>query len=107
MKRTLLILFIAFSMVSFSQVSSEIKQDSGVEEFAISPNPAKNSLNIKLPSKNTDIKLEVFDVLGKRVYNGNLTQLESSINISNWKSGVYLVRVTSHKSTHTKRFIKQ
>ncbi|MCA0132227.1 T9SS type A sorting domain-containing protein [Winogradskyella alexanderae] len=76
-------------------------------EFTISPNPGKNSLNIKLPTSNGDMKLEVFDVLGKRVYQGIITQLQSSVNVSNWRSGVYLVRVSNNESVQTKRFIKQ
>jgi len=77
------------------------------EDFAISPNPSKDKLNIKLPSVSEDLKLEVFDVLGKRIYKGSVTKLESSINVSNWKSGVYLVRISNDKSSKTKRFIKQ
>ena len=76
------------------------------KEFTISPNPAKTKLNIVLPS-NEDMQLEVFDVLGKRVYNGTISQLSSSIDVSNWRSGVYLVRVSNDQSTQTKRFIKQ
>jgi len=77
------------------------------EDFVISPNPAKEKLNIKLLSANENVKLEVFDVLGKLIYKGEITQLESSINISSWKSGVYLVRVSNNKTVQTKRFIKQ
>jgi hypothetical protein len=77
------------------------------EDFIISPNPAEDKLNIKLLSANENVKLEVFDVLGKLIYKGEITQLESSVNISNWKSGVYLVRVSNNKTTQTKRFIKQ
>ena len=76
-------------------------------EFVISPNPAKTKLNITLPSFSDDTRLEVFDVLGKRVYNGILTELESSVNVSNWKTGVYLVRISNDKFSQTKRFIKQ
>lgn len=76
-------------------------------EFTISPNPGRNSLNIKLPSADSDMKLEVFDVLGKRVYQGIVSQLESSVNVSNWKSGVYLVRISNNEIVQTKRFIKQ
>lgn len=76
-------------------------------ELVISPNPAKNKLNIVLPKGSGDTNLEVFDVLGKRVYKGQLTQLESSVNISNWRSGVYLVRISNDQGTQTKRFIKQ
>lgn len=75
--------------------------------FVISPNPSKDKLNIKLPSANEDLKLEVFDLLGKLIYKGEITQLESSINVFSWRSGVYLVRVSNDKTTQTKRFIKQ
>ncbi|BAO76827.1 subtilisin-like serine proteases [Winogradskyella sp. PG-2] len=77
------------------------------EDFVISPNPSKDKLNIKLPSIGEDLKLEVFDVLGKRIYKSLITKLESSINVSDWKSGVYLVRISGDKTTKTKRFIKQ
>ena len=102
MKIKLLLLLFFVSVFSFAQVSLTQK-----DEFSISPNPGKTSLNIKLAAKNSETSVEVFDVLGKRVYKGQITQLESSVNISNWKSGVYLVSVTVEKSTMTKRFIKQ
>ena len=102
MKIKLLLLLFFISAFSFAQVSID-QQD----QFAISPNPGKSTLNIKLPNANEDSKLEVFDVLGKRVYIGLLTKLESSVNVSNWKTGVYLVRVSNNKGTQTKRFIKQ
>ncbi|WP_299526263.1 T9SS type A sorting domain-containing protein [Winogradskyella sp.] len=75
-------------------------------EFTISPNPAKDKLNIVL-SSNDEMKLEVFDVLGKRVYHASISQLSSSIDVTNWRSGVYLVKVSSDQGTQTKRFIKQ
>ncbi len=77
------------------------------KDFVISPNPSKDKLNIKLPTVHEDLKLEVFDVLGKLIYKVQITHLESSINVSTWKSGVYLVRVFNDKITQTKRFIKQ
>ena len=76
-------------------------------EFMISPNPGQNWLKIKLPILQDDLKVEVFDVLGKRVYSSRLTKLETSIQVSNWKSGIYLVRVSNDVVTHTKRFMKQ
>ena len=77
------------------------------EDFVISPNPAEDKLNIKLLSANKNVKLEVFDVLGKLIYKGEITQLESSVNVSTWKSGVYLVRISNTKISQTKRFVKQ
>lgn len=77
------------------------------QKFSISPNPAKNRLNIILPSGMTNAKISVFNVLGKMVYSGDISNLNGSINISNWNSGVYLVKVSSNDITQTKRFIKQ
>ena len=102
MKLKLLLLFIFISALSFAQVALDEK-----DEFSISPNPAKRELNITLEKNDKAVSLEVFDVLGKRVYKGLITKLEYSVNVSNWKSGIYLVRISDDKSTQTKRFIKQ
>ena len=73
--------------------------------FSISPNPARSSLLIKLPDGLDKVRVEVFDVLGKEIYNNVFTK--APINISDWSNGVYFVRVFSDKAVHTKRFIKQ
>ncbi len=54
-----------------------------------------------------DYNLEVYDVLGKQIYRGQLTSDDTSIDVTNWRSGVYLVKLSSDQSTQTKRFIKQ
>ncbi len=75
--------------------------------FTISPNPSKDKLNIKLPKSSENMTLEVFDVLGKRVHKSTITQLESSVDVSRWKTGVYLVKISNELESQTKRFIKQ
>jgi len=77
------------------------------EGFKISPNPSKNKLNIKLPASSENMTLEVFDVLGKRIHKSTITKLEASVDVSNWKTGVYLVKISNEKESQTKRFIKQ
>ncbi|WP_282032280.1 T9SS type A sorting domain-containing protein [Winogradskyella eximia] len=77
------------------------------DTFKISPNPSKNKLNIKLPKASENMTLEVFDVLGKRIHKSTITQLSASVDVSNWKTGVYLVKVSNENESQTKRFIKQ
>ncbi|MDN3492291.1 T9SS type A sorting domain-containing protein [Winogradskyella bathintestinalis] len=77
------------------------------ENFKISPNPSKNKLNIKLPRSSENMTLEVFDVLGKRIHKSVITKLEASVDVSGWKTGVYLVKVSDENNSQTKRFIKQ
>ncbi|MEJ6792859.1 MAG: T9SS type A sorting domain-containing protein [Lacinutrix sp.] len=78
-------------------------------KFSIFPNPSSSVMNISIPTL-TDggLKLEVFDVLGKKVYTEQLNTLYSEINIANWNSGLYLVRLSSPNQdiTLTKRFVK-
>ncbi|MDG5492120.1 T9SS type A sorting domain-containing protein [Psychroserpens sp. SPM9] len=76
-------------------------------EFEISPNPATSKLNIKLAQTLNNANVVVYNVLGKKVYAKSLSAMTSSIDVSNWNSGVYLVRVSTDKQTLTKRFVKQ
>ncbi|WP_055436569.1 T9SS type A sorting domain-containing protein [Lacinutrix algicola] len=78
-------------------------------KFSIFPNPSTNVMNINIPMLTDEgLKLEVFNVLGKKVYVQQLSKLSSSVNIAKWNSGLYLVRLTSpdQEITLTKRFVK-
>jgi len=77
------------------------------KDFTISPNPASSTINVYLPKDFKNAKLSVFDVLGKEIYNVELNSLHSTINISKWNSGVYLVRIVTETDSQTKRFVKQ
>jgi hypothetical protein len=99
------IMFGVITVVPQGTLSTSAFDD--IAKFDIAPNPGKNWLNINFDAFTTDVKVEVFDVLGKRIYHRKLTQPETSINITNWKSGVYLVRISNEQTTQTKRFIKQ
>ncbi|WP_299126979.1 T9SS type A sorting domain-containing protein [uncultured Winogradskyella sp.] len=108
--KTKLLVLLLFISVSFSFAQNTTTQNQpkdALSEFSISPNPAKDKLNLKLNSFSAILNLEVYDVLGKRIYKKSINRLETSIDVSNWKSGVYLVRVSNDETTQTKRFIKQ
>ena len=76
-------------------------------EFEISPNPATSKLNINLSTNLDNANVTVYDVLGKKVYSAQMNSLSSSIDVSKWNTGVYLVRVSTNTQTLTKRFVKQ
>lgn len=78
-------------------------------EFIISPNPSSTRLNIDMQSliSADDTRVEVYDVLGKQVHRSIITQSEISIDTSNWRSGIYLVKVSNSNGSQTKRFIRQ
>lgn len=77
------------------------------DDFQISPNPGNSIVSLYIPKLKEDYKLEVFDVLGKRILNRTINSLETRLNVAQWKDGVYLVRVSGDFGSQTKRFIKQ
>ncbi|NCO64076.1 MAG: T9SS type A sorting domain-containing protein [Flavobacteriales bacterium] len=75
--------------------------------FNVYPNPSTTNLNIVFKNRITNGLLEVYDMLGKRTMSYIINSENfSNINVSNLKSGLYLVKVTFEGSTETKRFIK-
>jgi hypothetical protein len=76
-------------------------------DFKISPNPSSRKLNLNLSRINNNTSVEVFDVLGKKIYADRIEKLNKSVDVSQWNNGVYLVRLTSDNGTQTKRFVKQ
>ena len=66
-------------------------------------------MNIKLNTVNEHADLEIYNMLGKVVmkksYDFNAESL--SIDISEFATGVYILKVSSSESTSYKRFIKK
>lgn len=81
------------------------QREFSLNQFKIIQNPSSSKLMLSL--SNSEVKLDVFDVLGKKILTKELSGLTSSIDVSKWNSGVYLIRVTSDTGTQTKRFLKQ
>jgi hypothetical protein len=77
-------------------------------QFSMSPNPVTSDLKILLPNHLNDLGIEIFDVLGRPIYNEDFKNTNSAvIDVSAWNRGVYLVRVINDNSSLTKRFVKQ
>tara|TARA_B100001939_G_C16577326_1_gene461187 strand:- start:289 stop:582 length:294 start_codon:yes stop_codon:yes gene_type:complete len=78
-------------------------------QLDVYPNPAIDIVNIKLNTVNEDADLEIYNMLGKVVmkksYDFNAESL--SIDISEFATGVYILKVSSSESTSYKRFIKK
>ena len=104
---------ILFFILLFSLSTVVLAQNNDTDEldvtqetvFNISPNPGINELNIRLAQK-TDAAVEVYNLLGRKIYTGKLTAMHNAVDITSWKSGIYLVKVITDKKSITKRFVK-
>lgn len=84
-----------------------IKDNKLESSFKTYPNPAQNQLTFE-NNKQLPVTLSVFNVLGREVIRINETTVSKlDINVSNLKSGVYLLRTVSEGTFTTTRFIKE
>lgn len=73
--------------------------------IAIYPNPATNKVNIAATSNQT-ISYEVFDLMGRSMVRGNVeAEQTAQLNTSNWKPGVYIIKIHSGNNEKTKQLI--
>ncbi|MDR2835943.1 MAG: T9SS type A sorting domain-containing protein [Bacteroidales bacterium] len=61
------------------------------EKISIYPNPTSNNINIR--TENENLLLEIFDIIGSKVFETHLNSLENNINISKLNKGIYLVKI--------------
>jgi serine protease AprX len=83
---------------------------SEINEFKLYPNPATNQVTISLGNQqnNKEISIDVYDILGKQILSNtyeNSGNFEQSIDVSQFNSGIYLVRVGNGKTYDTRKLI--
>lgn len=93
-----------YDAVSLVDNSASVK-DNMIAGLKLYPNPLTgNVLNISTDANATKT-VAIFDVLGKQVV--NTTTSNTSINVSNLTSGVYMVKITEEGKTATKKLVVQ
>ena len=75
------------------------------EIFQLFPNPATNEITIK--SDRNLGRIEVFDMMGKKLHDIMEIQSQTRIDISQFPNGVYLLNRTHDNGTSIHKFIKQ
>jgi hypothetical protein len=109
-KKYFYIILFFFTLFSLDIQSQEVKatesnrtQQPTIEGLTIYPNPV-NSGKIYISSKSSlDKKVEIFDVLGKKVLETMITTKE--VNVSNLSAGVYIIKIKEGESSATRKLI--
>ncbi|WP_179315978.1 T9SS type A sorting domain-containing protein [Winogradskyella undariae] len=92
----------------FPRYASDIAEALSINEFnantfSLYPNPT-NTGSVTISSTNSDVmNVQVFNILGKQVKNETLTN--NTLNVSNLKSGIYIVKITQNNATTTKKLV--
>jgi len=101
----LLLVFGSFSAQAQDSKSTATSktQESIIEGLTIYPNPT-NSGRIYISTKLAlDKKVEIFNVLGKKVLEAIITSKE--VNVSNLTAGVYIIKIKEGEATATRKLI--
>ncbi|WP_299121921.1 T9SS type A sorting domain-containing protein [uncultured Winogradskyella sp.] len=78
-------------------------KDNSLKQTSISPNPAKEKININSNINIID-KVEIYSITGRIIK--SLNQPNSAIDISNISEGIYIIKIFSSNSFIIKRFVK-
>ncbi len=74
--------------------------------FTIYPNPVQDTFKIDTNGEEIN-QILIFSVLGKRMNEFSLSEVNTNINVSKLTSGTYFVRIISGDSIITKKFVKK
>lgn len=111
MKKNYLVLFLfsllfLISVQGFSQSSRQnMSSQDRIEGLSIYPNPVTNGKVFVYitTQKNLSKKIEVYNVLGKRIYSIDLSGKE--LNISQFSTGVYILKITENNISETRKLV--
>ncbi len=92
---------IPISLTLSPTLSNEV--DASVAEFSIYPNPAISGEVTISSASNSEISVVAYDVLGKQVKNTALTN--NRLDVSDLKTGMYILRITQDNATTTKKLM--
>ena len=91
------------STVGFSQsFKPQSSTNETIEGLNLYPNPVSNGKLYITTSKNLTKAIEIFDVLGKKLYNTEL--VGTTLDISRLNVGVYIIKITENGNTVTRKF---
>lgn len=74
-----------------------------IENITIYPNPAREDISF---SSSFMIKgIEIYDIMGKKVYSLDVNNYSKTINISTFNKGIYIARLNTEQGLVSKKFI--
>jgi hypothetical protein len=100
----------ATPMVRMNFSNASVNENSLLNSFNVSPNPAAGSATIALSGKaGADATISIVDVTGKEVYNTLVSSLNGTatveVNTAAFGNGMYLVNVYSNGTKSSKKLI--
>ncbi len=81
--------------------------ESRIEDFSFYPNPVKSQLSLRIASTLSQVEVSIYNQLGQEVLNQRIVEDSKIINVSEFTTGIYLLKLQSETISKTFKFIKQ
>jgi len=86
--------------------SSLSTSNSTLNELIIYPNPTKDKLILKTPSHLIGSNVNMYSTLGQSLSNFTIDEVNTSIDLTSFKKGIYLLKFQTDKGAFVKEIIK-
>ncbi len=76
-------------------------------QFALYPNPVTTQINISFPKSADRADFVIYNVLGEKILQTEISSLKNSVDLSGLTSGMYIASITSNNKTTSYKIIKE
>jgi serine protease AprX len=76
-------------------------------DFVVYPNPTNDSISVTLPNESDVKTLAIYNVLGQKVLEKNISTQTQTISLKSLKSGIYFYKIESNDFSKSGKIIKQ
>ena len=106
-KNYVLIPLLIFALMSILQIEAQSSiqnsESTSIEGLIIYPNPVNHGKLYITTKQNLTKEIEIFNVLGKRIY--STTLLGKELNVSKLHAGVYILKISENNVSTTRKLV--
>ncbi len=92
------------ALPAFKDLATDLSVNNNQNAIHIFPNPASGNLHIETTDPIENI--EIFTIDGKTIYQSSPKTNRTDIDITDFKTGIYLIRILTHSQLFTEKIVK-
>lgn len=96
-----------FVSTSFTTTGVGIDNNLLANSISLMPNPADNHINLSIEANINVKEAAIFNAFGQLIQTITLSDNHCTINLENYASGMYFIRIANDNAVATKKFIKK